>query len=213
METTSEPKVSLREPANVLDDFGPYQEIISNDNNVDSDDEEMPPLIDDTSVPAPTVTAPLKPFIPQHLLERMKLTKPYSTNIKTGQTDGVKKTYEAKNVDVGINICPECAKKQKAELYIPTFTLVVGEVYMSITGIADDQFAIHYYSVKTGQSFQQKTMSAKKLRKNLADIVFGRPAPIKVQLAIRRGTLGLRTIEDIDKMTLQRELKYFLAFL
>ena len=151
---------------------------------------------------------------------RTKRANPYTTDIKTGQTDGVRKAYDPKNSEeILIILCPKCSKSNpknspQAELQKPVLKIGVGQVDISVEATSDDKKLIVTYSlISTGEVFQRKVMSAKKLRKNLADIVFGRPASPTLQLVIKNGSFGSVKLEEFDRPTLDLQLLYLLAFL
>lgn len=148
-----------------------------------------------------------------------KKIKVYSSNIKTGQTEGVRKVYDVKNGDeIFIMLCPKCARGggkalHDSSLPKPVFKLTVDLLDIAVEANSDNELVATYSSVSSGEVFQRKILSAKKLRQSLADLVFGRPAPLTMQLVVKQGSLGSLKVAAITEEHFDRQLRYFLALL
>ena len=203
MSDSAEPKISMEEPMEVHDDFPPDES---------SPDLQESPPVDLLKIAFGTDST----YQFENAKKRTKKANPYSTDIKTGQTEGIRKIYEPKNTeDILITLCPKCNPKGAAQPFLqkPIFKLKVGEVDVAVETAGDELLVVTYSLVSNGEVFQRKSLTAKRLRKNLIDIVFGRPASVSLHLAIKNSSFGFGLFEKIDRATLDLQLRYFLAFL
>lgn len=206
MSEEAEPKISMEEPVDVHDD-----------SPVDNASDEAPP-VDLLEVAFESLHEPNYQL--EKAKRRTKRANPYTSDIKTGQTEGIKKLYDPKNSeDILIILCPKCSKsnpKNSPEpgFWKPVLKITSGQVDIAIDASSENKkFIVTYSLVSSGEAFQRKTMSAKKLRKNIADIVFGRPASPTLHLVIKNGTFGSVKLETFDRAALDLQLLYLLAFL
>ncbi len=181
------------------------------------DDPEMQRAVQ-ASLNEPSVDLVAEAFRFGEQTSRPRKIKAYSSNIKTGQTEGVRKVYDAKNGDeIFIILCPKCSKSPKnlmnSSLPKPIFKLTIDLLDIAVEANSDDELVVTYSLVSSGEVFQRKILTPKKLRQNLADIIFGRPGTLTTQLTTTKGSLGFAKHEKIGQEELERHLKYYLALL